>query len=330
MTHEASCAGGGDCPVEFYDRTKEELVRVMPARDCCRIAELSALVKTDGTIEVSEGSLSLVLADSNAAVARKIVALLREVGGSDVEVTVRKGRTLRRGNTYLVRIPKEADAVSLLERLGIWGDGGIESGIPRSVVRQRCCKRSYVRGAFLGAGYVSEPGRGYHLEIAVDDRPYGEAIAKLLQEFDIHPRIIERRDHSVVYLKDSDDVVELLRVMEATGALLDLENTRIVRSIRNNVNRLVNAENANVAKSVEASCRQIQDIELITEAMGLSRLPETLASIARARLDNPEASLSELGEMVHPPIGKSGVNHRMRRLARIAQRIRDRGEPGCR
>ncbi|MEA4882605.1 MAG: DNA-binding protein WhiA [Clostridia bacterium] len=310
--------------MEFYSRMKDELTHTIGDHECCREAELSALVKTDGVLSISEGRLALMLRESNAGVARKIVSLLRETGRPRLEMAVRKGRALPKGNTYIIRIPDQGDAFDVMKRLGLRSSLGYADGISPKVVEKRCCKRAHLRGAFLGAGYMAEPEKGYHLEIAVPDEAYAQQLAAMLAEFGIWAGIVARRDKWVVYLKDGDDIVELLRVMDATNSLLDLENMRIVRSIRNDVNRLVNAESANLAKSVDASLRQVQDIILIDEVIGIERLPRALRDTCCARLENPEVSLAELGGMMSPSVGKSGVNHRMRRLGAIADSLRRR------
>ncbi|HOB42504.1 MAG TPA: DNA-binding protein WhiA [Bacillota bacterium] len=308
--------------MDFYSRMKDELIRVMPTQRCCQVAELSALVKTDGVIQISQGRISVLIRESNAGVARKVVMLLRDVGRPDTQIAVRQGSGLPRGNTYIVLISDHDQAMELLELLGIYGEFGLASGIDPAIVANRCCMRAYLRGTFLGAGYMGEPEKGYHVEMALKYRTHADDIVELLRQFHIRAGIVQRRERSVVYIKHGDDVVEFLRVIEAANALLELENTRIVRSIRNDVNRLVNAENANVSKVVEASVRQIQDIQLIDEMMGIGRLPPALREIAWLRLEYPEASLTELGTMLSPKLSKSGVNHRMRRISEIANRLR--------
>lgn len=310
--------------MDFYARAKDELVRAMPERQCCKAAELCGLVKTDGVARITEGRVSLSIPESSAAVARKILALLKDVTRPEVQVAVAKSRGIPRGNAYIVRLPEHEDAMNLLQRLGL---ASLHTGVGADpgILEAYCCKRAFIRGAFLGAGYMSQPGKGYHLEIYVESEEFAQFLAGLITEFGVRAGVVERRGRYVVYVKDGDGVVELLRVMEAPNALLEMENDRVLRSIRNDVNRLVNAENANVAKTVDASCRQVQDIELIDECIGLRKLPASLRQIAQARLDNPEASLTQLGQMVTPEITKSGVNHRMRRLASLADSLRRKG-----
>ena len=317
--------------MDFYSLMKDELVRVMPERDCCRAAELSAIVKADGDVRVLGGRVCVVVSLTHAGVARKVVSLVRdgELTGSGrpgVEVSVRnrKRKGAPRGNVYVVRVVDADESAVFLDRLGLAGPEGLAHAVDPSVAARRCCKRAYIRGAFLGAGYITDPSKGYHLEIAAVDPQHAQDICGFMAEFGIRSGIVPRRGRSVVYVKDGDDIVELLRVMQASSALLELENTRIVRSIRGDVNRLVNAESANVAKTVDASMDQIRDIQLIDDTMGVRRLPPALAAAAQARLENPESSLKELEAMLSPPVSKSGVNHRMRRIARIADDIRQK------
>jgi DNA-binding protein WhiA len=311
--------------VDFYSLMKDELVRAMPERDCCRVAELSALLIADGVIRTSEGRVCIVVSETHAGVARKVVSLIRDLErpalerpGVEVSVRNRKRKGAPRGNLYVVRMVNHDEAVDLLDRLGLARQDGLVRGVEPRVVARRCCKRAYIRGIFLGAGYVTDPSRGYHLEMAILGLEHAQYICGLLAEFGIRARVVPRRGRSVVYLKDGDDIVEMLRVMQASSALLELENARILRSIRGDVNRLVNAENANLGKTVDASLDQIRNIQLIDDVMGIRRLPPALAAAASLRLENPEASLAELGAMLSPPVSKSGVNHRMRRIARIA------------
>ncbi len=309
--------------MELYTKMKEELTRMLPHKECCITAELSALIKTDGVISISGRRLSLNITDYNAGVARKIVNMLKQVGDPQTQVSVSKRHNLRKGNLYTIRIPGDFEARTLMHRTGILDDhSDLIRVVPEEFMQRKCCKRAYLRGVFLGAGYLGKPEHGYHVEITVPERQYGESIIELLESLGMKAHIIDRKDRWVVYMKASEDVVELMKLLGATNAALDFENTRIVRSIRNDVNRLVNADSANAAKSVEASIKQIQDIQYIKERVMLSKLALPLREIINLRMENPEASLVELGQMTDPPISKSGVNHRMRRIAKLAEELR--------
>jgi len=304
-------------------KMKEELTRILPHKECCITAELSALIKMDGAISISGRRLSLNITDYNAGVARKIVNMLKQTGDPQTQVSVSKRHTLRKGNLYTIRIPSDFETRMLLSRTGILNDqSDIIREIPKEFANRKCCKRAYMRGVFLGAGYLGKPEHGYHMEITVPERTYGESVIELLESFGMKANIIDRKDRWIVYMKTSEDVAELMKLLGATNSALDFENTRIVRSIRNDVNRLVNADSANAAKSVEASLKQIKDIEFIKDRLMLSKIALPLREIMNLRLENPEASLVELGQMTNPPISKSGVNHRMRRISKLAEELR--------
>ena len=179
--------------------------------------------------------------------------------------------------------------------------------IPAVVVQRQCCKRAFLRGAFLASGSISDPNRFYHLEIVCPDAPRAEQVQELLKSFGIDARIVLRKNHHVVYMKEGAQIVEMLGIMEANIALMNLENVRILKEMRGSVNRKVNCETANINKTVSAAIRQIEDIRYIEETTGFSSLPEPLEQMARLRLQYPEASLLELGKMLTPVVGKSGV-----------------------
>ena len=189
----------------------------------------------------------------------------------------------------------------------------------RAALSKKCCRRAFLRGLFLSQGTISDPEKLYQLEIDCLNTPLADHVQELLAGFDIHAKRIERRKHSVVYLKDGDEIVSLLALMQASASILDLENIRVVKDVRNVVNRRVNCETANLQKSVTASVSQTEDIRLIEERIGLEHLPSSLREIALLRLQYPDATIEELGTYLDPPVGKSGVNHRLRRLREIAK-----------
>ncbi len=185
---------------------------------------------------------------------------------------------------------------------------------------EACCKRAFLRGAFLAAGSMTDPGKGYHLEFSAQNAEYAGLLIRLMEGFDIYPKFASRKFGFGVYLKDGDSIARLLAVVEAPKALMELENSRIVKEVRNSINRKVNCETANIGKTIAASSAQIDDIRRLKESGHFARLPETLKEIADLRLKWPEATLEELGALTSPPIGKSGVNHRLRRLTELAQK----------
>jgi DNA-binding protein WhiA len=191
------------------------------------------------------------------------------------------------------------------------------------VIQNTCCKRAFLRGIFLAGGSISDPEKSYHLEIVTQSFKKAGQLCEIIKAFEIDARIVKRKRSYVVYLKDSSQIVDFLNVCEAHVALMELENVRIMKEMRNSINRQVNCEAANIGKTIRASVRQMDDICLIRDKRGLESLPENLIEIAQLRLAYPDASLKELGDRANPPIGKSGVNHRLRRLSEIAEQIRD-------
>ena len=185
--------------------------------------------------------------------------------------------------------------------------------------RRPCCRKAYLRGLFLKSGSISDPEKMYHLEIGADSRDFAIRLKEMLSSYDLRAKIVDRKGHYVVYLKDSSQIADFLALIQANTSLFSLENTMVVKDVRNSVNRKVNCETANIQKTVEASMSQIEAIEYIRDHIGFENLPASLREIAAVRLENPDDSLQQLGEKLDPPVGKSGVNHRLRKLKRIAE-----------
>ena len=309
--------------MSFSSKTKNALARIIPEDKCCQIAELAGLVRIGGTILISShNQIGLELSTENAAVARKFLKLAKIIFAVETEIRVKRKVRLRKNNIYLVRIPPHNEVEVMLDTLGITKEGLLlNPGISPHIVEQKCCLRSYLRGVFLGAGSVSNPESAYHLEISINDLQYAQALVDLLAEFELKAKISSRKNNYIIYLKESEQIVTFLNVIGAHSALLDFENTRIEKDMRNQINRLVNCETANLNKTINASLRQIENIRVIDQVIGLDKLPPTLGQVAQLRLENPSISLKELGEMMEPRLGKSGVNHRMRKLEEIALKI---------
>ena len=313
----------------FSMKTKNELSRVIPEEQCCQLAELSALIRMSGTIQLAGyQKLNVKIATENAAIARKIFTLLKKCFGIHTELIVKKNRLLKKNNHYVMVINSSIGANDILERLGILRKDEqqftIDYSVPEELTMDTCCKRAYLRGAFLGAGSVSDPEKTYHLEFVTSSEEHSENLKELINAFDLGAKIVLRKSSYVIYLKEGDQIVDLLNIMGAHSALLNLENIRIVKQVRNNVNRIVNCETANLSKTVNAAVRQIENIEFIEKTKGFKILPDGLREIAELRLQYKDASLKELGEMVNPPVGKSGVNHRLRKIDKIAEKLRQK------
>ncbi len=315
--------------MSFSMETKNELSRLIPENYCCQLAELSALIRMSGTIQLAGfQKVNVRIATENAAIARKIIKLLKACFGAHTELMVRKNRVLKKNNNYMMVINSSAGANDILQTLGILRKEdeqfSIDYSIPTELLEKRCCKRAYLRGAFLGSGSVSAPEKTYHLELVTSSEEHSEDLKNLINEFDLGAKIVQRKNSYVVYLKEGDQIVDLLNIIGAHNALLNLENIRIVKQVRNNVNRIVNCETANLSKIVNASVRQNENIEYIERTHGFKILPDGLREIAELRLEFKEASLKELGQMLTPPVGKSGVNHRLRKIDKIAEKIKQK------
>ena len=307
--------------MSFTGRVKEELSGVLPAARHCRIAELSALLCCLGRLE--EGRLRLQT--ERLTVARKYYILLSKVFRIRPKCSVRR-RHGSSGSVYTVTVTDPEQIGKILQTAGIPDQTGsfadTETLFDESLLTHSCCRRAMIRGAFLASGSISDPSGHYHLEISTSSSGRAKQLVSLLAGFGISARIVKRKKYQVIYIKDGDQIVDTLNVMGAHNALLEMENQRVVKDVRNSVNRKVNCETANIVKAVEAAGRQCDDIRLIRDRAGFASLSPKLEEIARLRLANPDISLVELGKMLDPPIGKSGVNHRLARISEIADELR--------
>lgn len=313
--------------MSFSALTKDELAHIYPEKRCCQTAELAALIRMDGTITISqEHRVGLQVVTEKAAIARKTFRLVKTLFKMAVEIRVQKRTRLKKNNLYIVRVLPSPQMPDFLKQVGIMRENGsILPGIKKSLISKQCCRRSYLRGVFLGAGSVNSPEGNYHLEIITNSPEYARSLIEIINRFsNLQAKISSRKKWHIVYLKESEQIVDFLSIIGAHQALLNFENIRIVKGVRNLVNRLVNCETANLSKTVNASLKQLENIRFIDELIGLDKLPPRLKDIAQFRLENPDVSLKELGEMMNPPVGKSGVNHRMRKIEEIADNLRER------
>lgn len=308
--------------MSFSAVTKEELARIEVPKECCNLAELAVLVRMDGTLQISNQKYALNVVTESAPVARKIYRLAKTVLNLPVDIVVRRKLRLKKNNSYLVKIyPK---GPSDLQKLGLFDENGeILPGISERLIKHRCDQKAYLRGAFLAGGSINNPEGTYHLEIITNDEYHAEGLCKLLNRFHLGAKVSTRKNWHVVYIKESEHIVEFLGLIGAHHALLEFENVRVLKDMRNQVNRLVNCETANLNKTVDAAVRQVENIKRIASTIGLQALPDPIREIAELRLDFPDASLKELGEMLHPKVGKSGVNHRMRKIDELAEKIQE-------
>lgn len=278
--------------MSFSSDVKEELARQHSKAKHCQIAELAAMIMQEGRIVMSPPSLSFET--ENPILMEKYVLLMKRAFDIDVSA--------------------EMDAQACKR---------IIEAIQGLYLEKTCCKRAFIRGAFMASGSMSDPNKAYHFEIVCRTPEQAARLQELMKEFETEPKIVERKQYYVVYLKEGSQIVDMLNVMEAYVSLMNLENVRILKEMRNTVNRKVNCETANISKTVNAAVKQIADIELIRDTHGLDSLPLPLREMAQVRLEYPEAPLKDLGAYLDPPVGKSGINHRLRKLAAVADEIRE-------
>ncbi|MCC5896230.1 MAG: DNA-binding protein WhiA [Alkalibacterium sp.] len=287
-------------------------------------AELAALIRMNGTLSIVDHDFLLNVQTENAAIARRIYTLIKDNFDVESELLVRKKMKLKKNNVYIVRLKSGSKVI--LKELGIM-DGMLYSGhIPDEIKKNKQKIKSYLRGAFLASGSVNSPDTSrYHLEIHSSYEEHNDDICEMMQLFDLNARVHERRNGYIVYLKESEKIADFLSLIGATGSMFRFEDVRIVRDMRNSVNRLVNCENANMNKTIDAASRQIENIQLIASERGLHTLPDKLREIAKLRVDHPDVSLKELGELVpNGGVSKSGVNHRLRKINEIAEEIKEK------
>ena len=306
--------------MSFTAEVKDELSRIMPKRNCCPKAELAALVRVEGTLHITGAErYRLEVATETAPVARKTIKLLHELYGLKTELTVRRS-ILHKTNNYLITVPQQAKLTQSLNDLGILDDSlDISYRIPGRLVKKDCCAVSYLRGAFLGGGFVADPHGDFHFELTAEAPEMADDLVTLMARFEMEARVTKRRGLYAVYLKGAEPIVTFLALVGAHRALLRAEDVRVMKSVRNRVNRLVNAETANLVKSTDAAMAQLEGIRQLAEARGLDGLPPALRELAYLRLEHPDASLRELGEYADPPLSKSAVYHRIRRLEELAE-----------
>lgn len=287
--------------MSFSSEVKNELAkRISPARHC-QIAELAAIMHFCGQYGRDEnGCYTIGFQTENEAVVRKGFTLLKKTYNIETGVML-----------------SQQEINGLQQRIG-----NLEEPVSRMLLKNSCCQRAFLRGAYLSIGSMSDPSKSYHLEFNCTDAEKARQLQEVIGNFDIESKIILRKKYYVVYLKEGSGIVDLLNVCEAPVSLMNLENLRILKEMRNSVNRRVNCETANITKTVNAAARQVEDIEYIRDHYGFQNLPPALRDMAEVRMENPDIPLKELGEYFHPPIGKSGVNHRLRKLSDLAEKLR--------
>lgn len=300
--------------MSFSNEVKNELARIEKDKSCCEKAELLGLLRMSGAVIIRGLSVGIHFTTENAALARKVLQLLKSHYQVQTEVMITRSRRLKKNNRYQVRVipaPNVSKALTELQLLSV------ESDTKNPLLNNTCCRKTFLRGAFLGGGSISRPSSDYHMEMVTQNEGFARDIIKVMHSFSLKAKLTDRKNDYIVYLKDGDGIADFLKVIGADNAVLEMERVRVVKEMRNQVNRVVNCETANLGKIVKAAFRQVQCIKYIDEHMGLSELSEALQQTAQLRLAYPEASLNDLVEY-SGGIGKSGINHRLKKLQEIA------------
>ncbi|MEI3607437.1 DNA-binding protein WhiA [Pseudogracilibacillus sp. SE30717A] len=310
--------------MSFTSEIKKELIN-LDENECCLKAELAAIIRMNGVISAVKPSDMLDIQTESAAIARRIFTLLKTIFNGPVELLVRKKMKLKKNNIYIVRVKHGVTILLQTLQIEYEQDGFAQMELSFD---SECCKRAYLRGAFIARGSINNPETSsYHLEMFNLDQDHNHLLCYLMNEFELKARELQRRNGYIVYIKEAEKISEFLSLIGAHVALFKFEDVRIVRDMRNSVNRIVNCETANLNKTISASVRQVESIKYIKDVAGLDILPDKLKEIAQTRLENPEVTLKELGELLPTgKLSKSGVNHRLKKIEQIADSLRTSNE----
>lgn len=307
--------------MSYASDVKKELTRLEVHMDNAK-AELMALIRMNGSVSIVQHHFVLNVQTENPAITRRIYQLLKQFYDVESELLVRRKMKLKKNNLYIVRLKSGSDYV--LNDLDILAGFQVKKTVPVELLKNDAMVRSYLRGAFLAAGSVNNPETSrYHLEIYSLYEEHNQMICEMINRYHLNARVTERRSGYITYLKEAEKIADFLQLIGATNSMLRFEDIRIVRDMRNSVNRIVNCETANMNKVADAANKQLANIRYIEQTVGLEHLPPKLQAVAVARIANPEVSLKELGELISGgPISKSGVNHRLRKLNEYAEKLR--------
>lgn len=312
--------------MSFSYQVKKELCTVPLKAPHCMQAELAGMLHMGSMLTLGAGGMQLRIHTEHPDAVSRAVSLFRSLYGFTCDLSV-KGGQLKKKDTYVISVSGKERVFRLLSDCALQLEGGIGVDTEKlsSLVSRDCCRTAFLRGAFLGSGSISNPEKIYHLEFVANMQELAYSLWNIMSSYTKHARITSRRDCYVVYVKEIESIIALLTRMGAHSSILELENIRIVKDIRNNVNRQINCESANIDKTVRSALRQVEDIRLVLRVIGRDRLSPPLLEAAELRLTHPEASLSELAALLGG-VSRSGINHRLRRLCQMAQELRDSGE----
>lgn len=306
--------------MSFTEQVKNELARIVREQKEDRVAELLALLRMSGSfVTGSMGKWGLEFSTGNSAVARRVLVYLKKDFGFTPSTMIRQGRRLRKKNVYTLVVQPSEEGLNFLDRMGLSPLAGVNDVEFLKTPEER---RAYLAGAFLGGGSVSRPQSDYHLEMVTQSSRFAQQIVQVMASFKLKAKLTDRKNDYIVYIKDGDDVSEFLQIVGASQSYMDFEGVRVVKDMRNRVNRQVNCETANLQKTVDAAVHQTYLVQQLMRHVGLSALPPKLREASELRLDNPNASLSELAKICG--ITKSGLAHRFKKIEAMVQELQEK------
>lgn len=313
--------------MSFASEVKNELSRIYPEKKCCQLAEVAGFLRVSGSIGLAGlGKFKIIVTSENPAVIRHYKKMLHDYFDIETNLEVGESNSVRRGRKYTITIDSENRSEQILRETGILlvreGNNYISDGIYDGIVRSKCCKRAYLRGVFMGAGTMSDPEKSYHLEFVCHTETFAKDLKKVINSFvDLQAKDFVRGKSHVVYMKKSDYIADMLGIIGADTHSLMFENIIVEKSVTNTVNRRANCDSANLDRVVEAAMKQAAAIEKIEKTKGLAWLPQKLQETAVLRKEHPEMSIAELGKLFDPPLKKSGINSRLKKIVEIAAKL---------
>lgn len=307
--------------MSFSQKAKDEAAKLAIHGDMSSLAELMAYVRYVSSISFISGKVAVSFRVQKAALARRIFTIIRMIYNTDLDVDISKMTQLKKMNIYTIVLSDTDIVMQMFKDTRLEGFLDVNK-VPSMVRESDEMRRSYLRAAFLAVGSITNPERGYHLEMLFESEFEANEVKELMNVYGLGAKYVRRKENYITYLKGAEAISDFLTVIGAMRAVLSFENIRVVKDVRNNANRRTNCETANIQKTVDASTRQVADIEYINKRLGLENLQGDLRELALLRLDNRDASLAELGRLMSPELGKSGVNHRLKKLAELAENLR--------
>lgn len=313
--------------MSFSSEAKKEVLANDKSKRCCLLSEFAAVFSFSGKVKKSGEKYVLYITTESAPLARRIYNLIKYNFDVTAKIDILKKKQSKKFY-YLINVTNRQEILKILKSSGFVRDNiseFVNYKTDEKVIEKKCCKKAFIKGAFLAGGSVSDPEKNYHLEFATPHYTLKESLNKTLREAGFFAKQVVRKSNYVLYFKSSEEIADLLSYMGAFNSLMEMHNTKIMKEMRNNVNRFVNCSTANLDKVVKASMKQIESIEYIEKIGKMSELDEPLRIVAQLRLKNKELGLKELGEMLNPPLSKSGVNHRLKKIEEFAERCKRRG-----